>query len=256
MAKKSFSNDLLRDLHSESLIIDLVPTFSEPIELSALGSDEKVLLNECESIIEKGFNTFTEVGNALFEIRNNKLYRENHTTFEDYCKQKWQIKRQRAYELMDAAGIVNTLSEISDKTETSKNTLNIKESHAAALGKIPVDIRGEVWQEAIKEQQSTGKVITAKYIQTIYSNIQGVDDYSEENQKMEERNKLVKKIREKVKYAKLGQIALEIKGSFIIENDLVEVWQKLRNDFIEINANDKIYLSLEQAEVLGLIRKM
>ena len=256
MAKKSFSNDLLRDLHSESLTIDLVPTFSEPIELSALGSDEKVRFNQCEAIIEKGFNTFTEVGNALFEIRNNKLYRENHTTFEEYCKEKWQIKRQRAYELMDAAGIVNTLSEISDKIEPSKNTVNIKESHAAALGKIPEDIRGEVWQEVVKEQQSTGKAITAKYIQTIYSNIKGVNDYSEEIQKIEERNNLVRRIREKVKNAKLDQITLEIKGSFIIENDLVEVWQKLRNDFVEIRTNDKIYLSLEQAEVLGLIRKM
>ena len=171
-------------MHSESSTIDLVPTFSEPIELSALGLDEKVRFNQCEAIIEKGFNTFTEVGNALFEIRNNKLYREKHTTFEEYCKQKWQIKRQRACELMDAAGIVNTLSEISNKIETSKNTINIKESHAAALGKIPENIRGKVWQEVVKEQQLTGKVITAKYVQTIYSNIQGVSEHSEENQKM------------------------------------------------------------------------
>ena len=157
---------------------------------------------------------------------------------------------------MDAAGIVNTLSEISDKIETSKNIVNIKESHAAALGKIPEENRSDVWEQAVREQQNFGKAITAKYIQTIYSNIQGVNNHSEENQKKEERKRLVKKIREKVKYAKLDQITLEIKGSFIIENDLVEIWQKLRNDFVEISANDKIYLSLEQAEVLGLIRKM
>lgn len=255
MAKKSFSNDLLRDLHSESLTIDLVPTFNEPIELSSLDSEEKVRLTQCEKIIEKGFNTFTEVGNALFEIRNNKLYRENHTTFEEYCKEKWQIKRQRAYELMDAAGIVNTLSEISDKSELSKQSVIIKESHAAALGKIPEDIRNEVWQKVVGEQQSSGEVITAKKIQIIYSKIKIVQDDSEENQKKEERNKLVKIIRDKLKNAKLDQITLEIKGSFIIENDLIEIWQTLRNDYAEIKNEDKIHLSLNQAEVLGLIRK-
>lgn len=255
MAKKSFSNDLLRDLHSESLTIDLVPTFNEPIELSSLDSEEKVRLTQCEKIIEKGFNTFTEVGNALFEIRNNKLYRENHTTFEEYCKEKWQIKRQRAYELMDAAGIVNTLSEISDKSELSKQSVIIKESHAAALGKIPEDIRNEVWQKVVGEQQSSGEVITAKKIQIIYSKIKIVQDGSEENQKKEERNKLVKIIRDKLKNAKLDQITLEIKGSFIIENDLIEIWQTLRNDYAEIKNEDKIHLSLNQAEVLGLIRK-
>lgn len=171
MAKKSFSNDLLKDLHSESLTIDLVPTFNEPIELSSLDTDEKVQLSQCGKVIEKGFNTFTEVGNALFEIRNNKLYREYHTTFEEYCKEKWQIKRQRAYELMDSAGIVNILSEISDKSEVQKDAVVIKESYAAALGKIPEDIRNEVWQKVVEDQQSNGKLITTKIIKTVYSKI-------------------------------------------------------------------------------------
>lgn len=78
---------------------------------------------------------------------------------------------------------------------------------------------------------------------------------SDENQKQDERNRLVKRIREKIKYAKVGQITLEVKGSFIIENDLIVIWQKLRNDFVEIKNEDRIYLSLEQAEMLGMIRK-
>ena len=172
MAKKSFSNDLLRDLHSETLTIDLIPNFNEPIELSALNSAEQVQLNLCETIIEKGYNTFIEVGNALFDIRNNKLYREKHSTFEEYCKQKWQIKRQRAYELMDAASIVNTLSEISDKKSDEfkvSPSINIRESHAVALGKIPEEIRNLVWQRVVDNQKKNGKTITAKSIQFIYS---------------------------------------------------------------------------------------
>lgn len=258
MAKKSFSNDLLGDLHSESLTIDLTPNFNQPVELSPLDSTEQAQLIACEKIIEKGYTTFIEVGNALFEIRNNKLYREKHSTFEEYCKGKWQIKRQRAYELMEAASIVNTLSEISDKNnyeEPQELTVNIRESHAAALAKIPQELRNDVWQKVVEKQQNTGKAITAKIIQTVYSEQQKTEN-SEEIKEKEAHDLLVKKIREKVKHSKLDYITVEVKGIFIIENDLEEIWQKLRNDFTKISENDKITLSVEQAVILGLIGKV
>lgn len=150
MAKKSFSKALLGDLHSESLTIDLTPNFNKPFELYPFDLTEQAQLIACEKIIEKGYNTFIEVGIALFEIRNNKLYREKHSTFEEYCKGKWQINRQRAYELMEAASIVNTLSEISNKNnieESQELTINIRESHAASLAKIPQELRNDVWQK-------------------------------------------------------------------------------------------------------------
>jgi len=45
---------------------------------------------------------------------HGRLYRVTHGTFQDYCRERWGIKRQRAYELMEAARIVSNLSEISD----------------------------------------------------------------------------------------------------------------------------------------------
>lgn len=261
MAKKSFSNDLLGDLHSESLTIDLTPNFNEPVELSPLDLTEQAQLIACEKIIEKGYNTFIEVGNALFEIRNNKLYREKHSTFEEYCKGKWQIKRQRAYELMEAASIVNTLSEISDKNnigDPQELSINIRESHAAALAKIPQELRNDVWQKVVEVQQNTGKAVTAKVIQSVYEEQQKTEntENSKEIKEKEEHDLLVKKIREKVKHSKLDYITVEVKGIFIIENDLEEIWQKLRNDFTKISENDKITLSVEQAVILGLIGKI
>ncbi|MCX5810166.1 MAG: hypothetical protein NTX36_12495 [Proteobacteria bacterium] len=32
---------------------------------------------------------------------DNKLYRKTHGTFEEYCKEKWNIERRRAYQLID-----------------------------------------------------------------------------------------------------------------------------------------------------------
>lgn len=256
MAKKSFSNDLLRDLHSESLLTDIVPQVEESTTLSDLNTVELDRLSLCESVIEKGLNTFVEVGNALFEIRNNKLYRDKFTTFESYCRDRWNLKRQRAYELMDAAAVVNTLSEISDKNEQDSQVSIIvptKESHAAALSKVTEEFRSEVWEKALEKNQSSGKVITAKMIDNIAKELG--NSVIEVSPEIEQRKGLVKQIREKVKKAKLDQILVEIKGEFLIENDLVTVWQSLNQDSSEITETYKAYISLGQAEELGLIRK-
>lgn len=264
MAKKSFSNDLLRDLHSETLTIDLIPNFNEPIELSALNSSEQEQLNLCETIIEKGYNTFIEVGNALYDIRNNKLYREKHSTFEEYCKQKWQIKRQRAYELMDAASIVNTLSEISDKKSDEFKVspyINIRESHAVALGKVPEEMRNLVWQKVVNNQKENGKTITAKSIKYIYS--QEKNDLDQNSQsspdklKGKDEHKIYAKIvRSKIKNAYDSDITITISGKFIVENNLVPIWRKLRgfSEDVKIDNSFEDVLSIHQASVLGLFQ--
>ena len=261
MAKKSFSNDLLRDLHSETLTIDFIPNFNEPIELSALDSAEQVQLNLCETIIEKGYNTFIEVGNALFDIRNNKLYREKHSTFEEYCKQKWQIKRQRAYELMDAASIINTLSEISDKKSDefkASPSINIRESHAAALGKVPEEMRNLVWQRVV-DNKKNGKTITAKSIQFIYSQEKnGLDENSQSNpdklKDIDECKIYAKIVRAKIRNAYDSDITITISGKFIVENNLVPIWRKLRGFSEDINIDNSFedVVSIHQASVLGL----
>ena len=66
-------------------------------------------LYECELIIKKGLHTFYEVGNALTEIRDSKLYKETHLTFEGYCIEKWNIKKRHAYKLMDAFSVTESV---------------------------------------------------------------------------------------------------------------------------------------------------
>lgn len=34
---------------------------------------------------------------ALLEIRDRKLYRENHNTFEDYCREQWGWRAEQTY---------------------------------------------------------------------------------------------------------------------------------------------------------------
>ena len=67
----------------------------------ALELAESKRLIALESVISKGQKTFVEVGEALAEIRDSKLYRSDHKTFEDYCQSKWGWKKAHAYRTVD-----------------------------------------------------------------------------------------------------------------------------------------------------------
>jgi VRR-NUC domain len=62
-------------------------------------------LSELETVIERGLETFIEVGQALMEIRDGRLYRAEHGTFEGYCQERWGFTDRRARQLIDAAQI-------------------------------------------------------------------------------------------------------------------------------------------------------
>ncbi len=56
-----------------------------------LEGEEASTLAECEAVIEKGMDTFLEVGNALLRIRDERLYRVGFSTFQEYCQARWQM---------------------------------------------------------------------------------------------------------------------------------------------------------------------
>jgi hypothetical protein len=105
-----------------------------------------------EKTISKGEKSFIEVGNALLEIRDTKLYRENHNNFEDYCLDKWGWGRQRGYELIYAAQVVDELPENVIKKITNSG-------QAKALSKVPKKEREAVIRQAEKSGKVTAKSI-------------------------------------------------------------------------------------------------
>src|SRR5690242_9885540 len=94
-----------------------------------LTTSEQQQLISCEDIIERGLQTFYEVGAALTTIRDQHLYRVTHSTFEEYCRERWQMSRPRAYQLIDASDVHASLSTIVDK-------LPATESQARELARI------------------------------------------------------------------------------------------------------------------------
>lgn len=73
---------------------------------------EKANLVELEETIQKNLTAFYEVGFALMQIRDNRLYREVYGTFEEYCKEKWGMERNYANKLIKASEVVENLGTV------------------------------------------------------------------------------------------------------------------------------------------------
>ena len=83
----------------------------------ALSPAENRHLKSLESRINKGLNTFREVGEALLEIRDKRLYRTEHATFESYCRERWSLDRARAYQLMGAAEVASVIPDVANEVQ-------------------------------------------------------------------------------------------------------------------------------------------
>lgn len=259
---KSFDN-LLTDLHSDPLPDAAVPALSLQsdgvVELSPLSHDEADRLAACEQTIDEGLTTFLAVGSALIEIRQHKLYRASHRTFEGYCRARFQLKRQRAYELMGAADVVNNLSEISDKNETI--ALPERESHASALAQLPAEKRRQVWKQITEEAEQTQQPITATRIKAVVKQEQEVplseSAAGEESAASDSDRKaqLVKQVSKAVKTATSQEIRIEVRGAWLMRHGLEDAWRQLRNrpEWV-INEAFKDKLTLTEARLLGLFR--
>lgn len=102
-------------------------------------------LSTLEATIGAGLRTFVEVGTALAEVRDARLYRVEWDSFEAYCQARWRLTRKRAYDLMAGAEVVASLSPIGD-TPAPAN-----EAQARELAKVEPEHRAEVWQRAVAE---------------------------------------------------------------------------------------------------------
>jgi len=129
-----------------------------------LNEIERTELTRHEQIIERGINTFVEVGQALVSIRDKRLYRAEYQTFDEYCRERWGIHRSRAYQLIDAARIVGNLSTSVDIGPTTEYEIR-------PLRTLPPDQQREAWERAI-ETAPDGKV-TAGHVQRVVDEMTG-----------------------------------------------------------------------------------
>lgn len=84
-------------------------------------------LAECEDVIQRGQQTFREVGFALMAIRDHRLYLATHTDFRTYVHDRWGIGKSHAYRLI-AAAVMSTSTDIKTEREARRLIANAEMS--------------------------------------------------------------------------------------------------------------------------------
>ena len=111
----------------------------------ALSVTESAKLENLELVIDGGLKSFIEVGRALMEIREGKLYRVTHMTFEDYCQERWGMSDSYAAKQIDAAATVNEI----ERTDNCRVSIPANEAQVRPLTKLPIEDRASAWKEAV-----------------------------------------------------------------------------------------------------------
>ncbi len=67
-----------------------------------LSDRERAQLTACESSIDTLRIAFWAAGRALQIVRDGRLYRDSHETFDEYVEQRWDMQRSYAHKLIRA----------------------------------------------------------------------------------------------------------------------------------------------------------
>lgn len=120
-----------------------------PVEADRLGT--------LEATIESGLQTFHEVGSALLEIRDSRLYRDEFDTFENYCRARWGMSRMHAHRLIEATETVSRMYPI--------GYIPANEGQARELARADEADQVAVWQTV--QAVHDGERVTATDIRSL-----------------------------------------------------------------------------------------
>ena len=162
----------------ENTVIEIV----NDNELSLEDEQERLRL---ERQVERAFYA---AGRALGELRDRKLYRSTHKTFKEYCQDRFGFTRSHPYRLIDAASVIDNLSQMSpngrQNNSPSDNVGDIiptSERQCRPLAKLEPQQQKEIWRQAIKTAK--GRVPSGKVVSDLVAKI--------ERKLKSEKNKLV-----------------------------------------------------------------
>ena len=126
-----------------------------------LSIEEQNAFERCEVVIKQGLETFIEVGQALTEIRDNRYYRLEYRTFEDYCRDRWNFAKRTAYQYISAANVIDNVR------HGAQNTLPTSERQTRPLTKLEPEIQQQAWGEVVDKHKDNPQAITAKEVEQV-----------------------------------------------------------------------------------------
>ena len=125
-------------------------------KVDVLSEHEEQRLEVCEGTIQTVWQSFVDVGLALAEIRDGRLYRNNFTSFEHYCERRWEFKRGKADYLISAARICRRIAETPGLPQPDR------ESQLRPLLAVSLEDAEMAWQYAV--QFCCGRPVTARIV--------------------------------------------------------------------------------------------
>ena len=133
-------------------------TRSVQLYQASLTTREQRELGRAERTIAKGLKSFLEVGMALKEILDKRLYRQQYETFEEYCIKRWDFSRPRAYQLCAASEVMADLS-----TNVDIRLLPQSEAQARPLTRLKAsEHRRRAWGMAVEMAAAEKRPVTAR----------------------------------------------------------------------------------------------
>jgi hypothetical protein len=109
------------------------------------------------------------------KIMDSRLYKDTFRTFEEYCRERWEFSRPRAYQLIEAAKITRNLSTVVDIQPTS-------ERQTRPLTNLEPEQQAEVWKKAVETAPEGGEAMTEQVIQSddVLGKVKGDGEFDED----------------------------------------------------------------------------
>jgi hypothetical protein len=111
----------------------------QPVEALAMRT-----LGQLEAQVERGYAEFINVGEALAEIRDRRLYQPRYASFPDYLMDRWRFGYRRASQVIDSARVGKIVHQADAR-------LPLRESWMRELRNLEPSQAVEIYRAALEE---------------------------------------------------------------------------------------------------------
>ncbi|BBD62943.1 hypothetical protein NIES2109_57930 (plasmid) [Nostoc sp. HK-01] len=137
------------------------------VEVPELTQEEQRDRHRLEEKVETAFYA---AGKALMELRDRRLYRSTHKTFEEYCRDRFGYSRDAAYLKMTATTVYENLQKHLP-TIGRQIPLPTSERQVRSLAKAELEPSQQayVWEQAVEE--AGNKIPSGRIVQSVVDKI-------------------------------------------------------------------------------------
>ncbi|MEA5567609.1 hypothetical protein [Anabaena sp. UHCC 0399] len=137
------------------------------VEVPELTTEEESDRLHLERKVERAFY---EAGKALMELRDRRLYRSTHRTFEEYCKDRFGYSRDAAYLKISATEVYENIQKFLPTIGRQiPMPTNERQLRPLAKAELEPNKQASVWEQAV--DQAGGKVPSGRVVKDVVDRI-------------------------------------------------------------------------------------